>query len=101
MKTLILDSAYHLSLLAELGLPSVRQPRVSQLIEALYVDMFGTVASEELELEKVAIKTRIFKKEPKEGFYRGNIIKKNQHVVVADVIRAGMQPSNLFYLKLC
>ncbi|MBI5421901.1 hypothetical protein HZA44_02100 [Candidatus Peregrinibacteria bacterium] len=101
MKIKILDTPYHLSLLATLGRPDVFQPQISQLVESLYVDMFGAVMDEELEQEKVKIKTRIFKKEPKEGFFTGSVLKRKQHVVVADVLRAGMQPANLFYLKLC
>jgi len=101
MKTSILNTPYSLSLLAELGRPGVRQPQISELIEALYLNMFGAIIDQELEQENIQIKTRIFKMIGKEGIYKGKIIKKKQQVVVADVLRAGMQPSNLFYLKLC
>jgi len=99
MKKTILDTPYHLSILAELGSPNIQQPKISQLIEAMYNNMFGVIADQELEQENVSIKTRIAAKD-KRGIFKGKIFKKNQKVVVADVIRAGIQPSHLFYLKL-
>jgi len=99
MKKTILDTPYHLSILAELGSPNIQQPKISQLIEAMYSNMFGVIADQELEQENVSIKTRIAAKD-KRGIFKGKIFKKNQKVVVADVIRAGIQPSHLFYLKL-
>ncbi|MBN2096606.1 hypothetical protein JW752_04410 [Candidatus Peregrinibacteria bacterium] len=99
MKKTILDTPYNLSLLAELGQPSVCQPRISQLITALYENMFGVVVDEELEQASATVKTRIAA-EDKRGIWKGKIFKKNQKVVVADVIRAGIQPSHQFYLKL-
>lgn len=100
MQTTILDTPYNLSLLSELGLSETHQPKISQLIESLYGNVFGTIVDRELAQEKVALKTRMYK-ETKEGVYRGRIIKKKQKVVVADVLRGGIQPANLFYLKLC
>ena len=99
MKTTILDTPYNLSLLAELGKPTTLQPQVSQLIEAIYNNLFGAVIDQELKQETVSIKTRITKKD-RRGVFKGKVFKKNQKVVVADVIRAGIQPSHQFYLKL-
>ena len=98
MKKTIFDTPYNLSLLSELGQSSTLQPRVSQLIEALFGNMFGLIADVELEQEPVSIKTRISAKDSR-GIWKGKIFKKNQKVVVADVIRAGIQPSHQFYLK--
>jgi len=99
MKKIILDTPYNLSLLAELGQPSVYQPRISQLITALYGNMFGTIADSELEQTSVAVKTRIAAKD-RRGVWKGRAFKKSQKIVVADVIRAGIQPAHQFYLKL-
>jgi uracil phosphoribosyltransferase len=55
---------------------------------------------QELEKEKIISKSRIYTKN-KAGIFRGNVIKRQQKAIVADVIRAGIQPSNLFYLRLC
>lgn len=99
MKKIILDTPYHLSLLAELGSPNVQQPQVSQLIEALFGSMFSAVVDQELEQQTVSVKTRIAAKD-KRGVWKGKIFKKNQKVVVADIIRAGIQPAHQFYLKL-
>lgn len=99
MEKNILNTSYHLSLLAELGKPETVQPRVSQIIEALFGSMFGIVADQELEKQSIRVKTRIAGKD-KRGIWEGKVFKKNQKVVVADVIRAGIQPAHQFYLKL-
>jgi uracil phosphoribosyltransferase len=99
MKKIILNTPYNLSLLAELGKPETLQPKISRIIEALFGNMFGIIIDNELEQETVAVKTRIFAKD-KRGIFKGKIFKKNQKAVVTDVIRAGMQPSHQFYLKL-
>lgn len=100
MEKTILNTPYNLSLLAELGRPETDQPRISQWIESLYTNMFGLIADAELEQEKVIVKTRIYSKD-KAGIFKGKVFKKKQKIVVADVIRAGIQPSHLFYLKFC
>lgn len=100
MKHLILNSTYYLSLLAELGKPETVQPRVSQIIASIYESMFAAVVDVELEKESVTVKTRITDKIKSRGFWKGKVFKKNQKVVVADVIRAGMEPSHQFYLRL-
>ena len=99
MKKVILDNPYNLSLLAKLGKPETEQPEISRLIHDLYSNMFGVVMNEELTQEQVTVKTRIFEKD-KRGIFKGKVFKRNQKVVIADVIRAGIQPSQLFYLKL-
>jgi len=99
MQKTILNTPYNLSLLAELGKPEILQPKISRIIQVLYGNMFGIVVDNELEQESVAVKTQIYSKD-KRGVFKGKIFKKNQKVVVADVIRAGMMPSHQFYLKL-
>ncbi len=98
MKKMILDTPYNLSLLAEIGQPSTRQPRISHLITALYGNLFGAIADRELEQVPASVKTRIAAKD-RRGVWKGKIFKKDQKVVVADVIRAGIQPAHQFYLK--
>jgi uracil phosphoribosyltransferase len=99
MKHTILDTTYNLSLLAELGKPETVQPRISQIIETLFSNMFDSVVEGELAKESISAKTRINLKDNR-GAWKGKVFKKNQKVVVSDVIRAGIQPSHLFYLKL-
>lgn len=96
----ILDAPYQLSLLADLGKPTTAQPKVSQLVLDVYESMFDEVISGVLAKEKTAVKTRIYTKD-KRAVFKGEVIKKKQKVVVADVMRAGAQPANLYYLKLC
>jgi uracil phosphoribosyltransferase len=99
MKTTILDTPYNLTLLAKLGQPDVFQPEIDRLIKNLYTNVFGYIADNELEQEKISVKTRICTKD-KRGVFQGSVFKKNQKAVVADVIRGGIQPSHIFYIKL-
>lgn len=63
--------------------------------------MFGTIVDRELQKQRVQVRTRMATKDPKNGIFRGIIIKATQQVVVTDILRAGSQPSNIFYLLLC
>ena len=100
-ETVIMDTPFNLSLLAELGHPETRQPRVSYLIREVYSNMFAPMVDKELEREEVKTETRISKLEPEDGFWEGEVIAKKQRVVVADIMRAGMVPSELVYTRLC
>jgi len=99
MKKQILNTPYNLTLLAKLGSPEIMQPEISRLIEELYHNMFGIIADQELVQEQKSFKTRIYSQD-KRGIFKGKVFKKNQKVVVADIIRAGIQPSHQFYIKL-
>ena len=99
MKKTILNTTYNLALLAKLGQPETMQPEISRIIEELYHNMFGTIADQELVTEEKTLKTRIYAQD-KRGVVKCRIFKKNQKIVVADVIRAGIQPSHQFYIKL-
>jgi uracil phosphoribosyltransferase len=98
MKKTILSTAYNLTLLAKLGLPETAQPEISRLIEELYHNMFDVVAENELETREQSFRTRILAKD-KRGVFKGRVFRKNQKIVVADIIRAGIQPSHQFYIK--
>jgi uracil phosphoribosyltransferase len=99
MKKVILSTPYNLTLLAKLGLAKTMQPEISRLIEELYHNMFDVIVENELETEEKSFKTRIYTRD-KRGIFKGKVFKKNQKVVVADIIRAGIQPSHQFYIKL-
>lgn len=99
MNVTILDTPYHLSLLARLGEPNCQQPEVSRLIHTLYDSLFSQVSSATLETETIQIPTRMHSKDDR-GIYSGIVFKKEQKVVVTDLIRAGIEPSTLFYHKL-
>ena len=71
---MIFDTPYNLSLLAELGQASTFQPRISQIITALYDNMFSLIADQELEQASANIKTRIATKDHR-GIWKGKIFK--------------------------
>ncbi|MBU0577148.1 hypothetical protein KJ742_06340 [Patescibacteria group bacterium] len=99
MKKTILNTPYNLTLLAKLGMPETMQPEVSRLIEELYHNMLDVIVNQELATEQKSFKTRIYTQD-KRGIFKGKVIRRNQKVVVADIIRAGIQPSHQLYLKL-
>ena len=99
MKKQLLNSTYNLSLLARRGMEGVVQPEVSSLVKELFANMFETVTENELEKEIKTVKTRIYAQD-KRGAFKTKIFKKNQKIVIVDVIRGGIMPSHQFFLKL-
>ena len=94
---LILHSApYPLGLLARLGHPDSTQPEVGQLARRLYEYLFVQIASMELAVSPVVVPTRMTATHP-DQLWRGHVVDHAQRVVVADVARAGILGSQLFY----
>ncbi len=94
---LILHSApYPLGLLARLGHPDSMQPEVGQLARRLYEYLFVQIASTELAVSPVVVPTRMTATHP-DQHWQGHVIDHAQRLVVADVARAGILGSQLFY----
>jgi uracil phosphoribosyltransferase len=85
-----------LSLLARLGSADSHQPEVGRLATRLFEFLFSKVASAELRTEVQTLPTRMTRAHP-EHAYEGVVIPVDQPVVVVDVARAGILPSQLFY----
>ena len=96
----ILSHPYPMSMLARLSDPETRQPVVSELVGRLYDWLLGEVSSRLLQTSQADRPTRMVDAHPGEGRYRGELIAADQRVVVVDVARAGMQPSQQVYLGL-
>lgn len=94
---LVLHSTpYPLGLLARLGHPDAIQPEVGQLARRLYEHLFVQIASTELALAPVVVPTRMTATHPEQR-WAGHVVDHEQRVVVADVARAGILGSQLFY----
>ena len=94
---LILHSEpYPLGLMARLGHPDAQQPEVGVLARRLYEFLFTQIASSELAVGPVAVPTRMTAAHP-EQIWEGHVVTHEQRVVVADVARAGILGSQLFY----
>ncbi len=87
---------YPLGLLARLGHPDAQQPEVGVLARRLYEFLFTQIASSELAIGPVALPTRMTAAHP-EQLWEGHVVTHEQRVVVADVARAGILGSQLFY----
>jgi len=85
-----------LSLLARLGHPDCQQPEVGRIATRLFDFLFAKVASAELRTVVERVPTRMSIPHP-EQVYEGVVIPPDQKVVVVDVARAGILPSQLFY----
>lgn len=98
----ILSYPWPMSLLARLCAAETVQPQVNHLVGALYEWLLGEVASGFLGVRDVDVPTRMAVHNP-EGIYRGQAIDPDQDVVVVDVARAGMLPSQRVFdaLHLC
>lgn len=96
----ILSHPYPMSMLARLSDPETQQPAVSALVSRLYDWMLGEVSSRLLQTCQTERPTRMVDSHPREGCYRGEVIDADQRVVVVDIARAGMQPSQQVYLGL-
>lgn len=96
----ILSHPYPMSMLARLSDPQTTQPAVSDLVGRLYDWLLGEVSSRLLLTNQATRPTRMAEAHPVEGHYQGELISSEQRVVVVDVARAGMQPSQQVYLGL-
>ncbi len=85
-----------LSLLARLGHADCQQPEVGRVATRLFDFLFAKVASNELRCEVQRVPTRMTAAHPDHA-YEGVVIPPEQAVVVVDVARAGILPSQLFY----
>lgn len=95
----ILSQPYPMSILARLCSSETTQPAVNRLVCRLYDWLLGEVASRELPRRQVSIPTRMRASEPR-GVYSGEAIDRQQPVVVCDIARAGMVPSQRVYEAL-
>ncbi|MCB9777985.1 MAG: uracil phosphoribosyltransferase [Alphaproteobacteria bacterium] len=92
----LLSHPWAMSVLARLCSPECHQPEIMRLVQRLYGWMLTEVASRELRCERIEQSTRMRASEP-QGIYRGQVIDRRQGVVVVDVARAGMVPSQAVY----
>lgn len=98
-KVRILSTPFAMSMLARLSSPEAVQPEVNNLVESLYEWMIGPVADSVLKTKQVVSPTRMQAFTP-HGQYAGQVIDREQKVVVVDIARAGMLPSYRVYHHL-
>ncbi len=88
----LIDNPYLLTLAAQLSSPETIQPRFNEIIKEMYQVLFGMVASRFLQRRPVDVTTRLIEFNP-EGVFSGEVIAREQPLVVVDLARAGILPS--------
>jgi uracil phosphoribosyltransferase len=96
----ILDNVYLLSALARIGSPNVAHRDLMVLLRSVYQTLLMTACGRELPRVTTEAPTRMAEAHPKQGVYRGPVFDTNVNVVVVDIIRAGIVPSQVCFEML-
>jgi len=97
----ILDNLHLLTLLARLCGTRVRHPEMVGVLRTIYRGLFITALGRELPRVDASLPTRMSEAHPEEGVYSGPVVDSTIKVVVVDVIRAGIVPSQVCFEMLC
>lgn len=96
----ILDNVYLLTALARLSGTEVRHPEMTSIVRDVYKAMMVAVAGHEFPRVRTEIETRMAAEHPAEGVFRGEVLDPATRVVVVDVVRAGILPSQTCFEML-
>lgn len=96
----LLDNLYLLTALARLGGKRIRHPEMTGTLRRIYQIMLANVAGHDLPRVEIEEPTRMSDAHPREGVYRGPVLDPATKVVVVDVIRAGIVPSQVCFEML-
>lgn len=99
-KVHLLDNRFLLTALARLSSPEVRHPEMVGILRQVYQTMLVNVAGREFPYVRAEVPTRMVELHPHEGVYRGTVLDPKTRVVVVDVIRAGIVPSQTCFEML-
>ncbi len=93
----ILDNVYLLSALARIGSPNVAHRDLMALLRSVYQTLLMTGCGRELPRVRGEEPTRMAATQPQRGVYRGALFDPATNVVVVDIIRAGIVPSQICF----
>lgn len=93
----VLDNVYLLSALARIGSPNVAHRDLMALLRSVYQTLLMTACGRELPRVRAEEKTRMAAAHPDRGVYRGLVFDPKVQVVVVDIIRAGIVPSQICF----
>jgi uracil phosphoribosyltransferase len=95
----ILDNPYLEGALARLGSPEARLHEVLALVRTVYETLL-VLATREFPSVAADVPTRMAAKHPREGVLSASVFDPDMRVVVCDIIRAGMIPSQVCFERL-
>jgi len=93
----ILSHPWAMTMLAQLCAEETHQPLANDLVKALYDWLLAEVASREFAAGHTVSATRMAAYHPNEGVYEGELLDREQKVVVVDIARAGIIPGMRFF----
>ncbi len=93
----VLDNVYLLSALARIGSPKVAHRDLMALLRSVYQTLLMTACGRELERIRTESPTRMAAAHAAQGIYRGPVFDPAAQVVVVDIIRAGIVPSQVCF----
>jgi uracil phosphoribosyltransferase len=93
----VLDNVYLLSALARMGSPNVAHRDLMALLRSVYQTLLMTACGRELPRIAAEVPTRMAQSHPARGVYRGPVFDAALQVVVVDIIRAGIVPSQVCF----
>lgn len=93
----ILDNVYLLHALARIGSPGIAHRDLMALLRNVYQTMLTTACGRELPRVAGSVASRMAAVHPDRGIYKGPVFDPNVQVVVVDVIRAGIVPSQVCF----
>ncbi len=96
----ILDDAWLLTALARISAPDTPHPQLLSLLRSVYRDLTVAVAGRELPTTGAEIPTRMAAVHPGEGVWRGEVLDPAAPVVVVDIVRGGIVPSQVCFEQL-
>ena len=86
--------------LARLSSPEVRHPEMTYVLRSIYSTLLVKAAGDEFPQIVGETKTRMAEMHPEEGWYRGPVLDPSTEVVIVDVVRAGIVPSQVCFEML-
>ncbi len=93
----ILDNVYLLSALARIGSPKVAHRDLMALLRSVYQTLLMTACGRELPRVLTSVPSRMAETHQERGHYKGPVFDPKVNVVVVDVIRAGIVPSQICF----
>jgi uracil phosphoribosyltransferase len=96
----ILHNLHLLTLLARLSSKDARHPEMVGILRTVYRGLLITAAGNEFPASYAEVPTRMAEHHPEHGVYRGPVVDPKLEVVVVDVIRAGIVPSQVCFEML-
>lgn len=97
----LMGGAWLCSALARIGSPSIGQTELLALVRSVYHHMTVVACSAELALVHTSVETRMAEAHPREGVWSGECFDPSARVVIADVVRGGIVPSQTCFEMLC